>query len=125
MQVPGVGPAGNINPLAPDTVHSFIKILTAVLYIGPRAVNLSIRLFAKAKHLKAMDLDGCAAVIALLFSRDGRWTYQELEKQLPGLPWNLILYQLQDVDGILFHASEPPGLSLADRLRDELKLMSL
>lgn len=123
--VPGIGRASTVNPLAPDSAQAFVKLLTAVLYIGPRAVHLGIALFAKAKRLREMDLDGCAAVITLLYSRNGRWTYLELEQKVPQLPWNLILHQLRDVDGIIFHTSEPPGLSLADRVRDELRLMAL
>ncbi|MCY3022017.1 MAG: hypothetical protein NTW87_23645 [Planctomycetota bacterium] len=109
----------------PDSARSFLRLLASIVYSGPRAANLSFRLFAKARRLKSMDFDGCAAVIALLYSRNSRWTYQELERKIPQLPWNLILYQLKDVDGIIFFTSDPPGLTLADRLREELRLMSI
>ena len=34
VYLPGLGLVSNVNPLAPDTAHTFVKIITNILYTG-------------------------------------------------------------------------------------------
>lgn len=127
--LPGTDRAGNArgsNAPPADSMDAILNLLKTVLFVAPRAVNASLELYAKMKRLKGMDTNACAAVIVLLYKNHGsRMTYRELEQKLPGVAWNRVLYELRDVDGVIFHDTDPPGLSLAERLRDELALMTV
>jgi len=118
--VPRVGVVSNVNPIAPDSAHSYVKIVTDALYFGPRLVSDSVGLFLKANRLRRLDVDGCSAVIARLLARDRRVSFTELAESLPGIRAEKIFPQLRDLEGILFLSSDPPGMSLGTELRREL-----
>jgi hypothetical protein len=118
--LPRVGLVSNVNPLAPDTVHTVAKIITDCLYVGPRVATTSIRFFAKAIRLAQMDVPACAAVITVLVRADHRMAFQEIVDSVEGLNPVTTFPQLHLVEGILFLESEPPGLALGTKLKAEL-----
>ncbi len=116
--IPGMG--SNINPLAPDSAHSFVKVITSILFSGPRLVTASVRRLKRALRLLRLDLDGCASVLALLLSRPSRVPFGEIVAGVPGLDAVAVFPQMREIDGVMFLTSDPPGLSLSPELADDL-----
>src|SRR5439155_5441766 len=102
IYVPLVGAGSTINPLAPDTVHSFVKLITSVLYTGPSLATAAVRVLARARRLAAVDVEGCAAVLAFLAARDGRVPVGEVVPAVPaGHDGAAVMTQLQEIDGVM------------------------
>ena len=118
--LPRIGLASNVNPLAPDTVHTLVKIITDCLYVGPRVATASVRFFAKALRLVRIDIPSCAAVITVLARADHRMSFQEIVDSIEGLDPETTFPQLRLVEGVLFLESEPPGLALGTKLKAQL-----
>ena len=114
--VPGLGLASTMNPLAPDSMHSMLKMLVSVLFTGPRLCTAALRAFRKSRRLQSMDVNGCATVLERLHAKGTRVSCTELTRDLPAV----LIPQLRDVDGVIFLTSEPRGLALTSALREEL-----
>ena len=75
--------------------------------------------------LGSLDVDGCAAVLALLATREDRVTLPEAFAAVPsGHDPELVLRQLAELDGVLFLKSEPAGLALTSDLRPKLSRLA-
>jgi energy-coupling factor transporter transmembrane protein EcfT len=118
--VPQVGMGSNINPIAPDSAHSYLKMFMTVLYTGPRMVMSCVHNLRRARRLKSLDIEGVVAVLSFLMGRDKRVSLVELGAALPGRDLAALLPQVAEIDGVLFLKSEPPGLSLSTDLRREI-----
>ena len=118
--LPRIGVVSNVNPLAPDTVHTMVKIITDCLYFGPRTVTSAFRLFAKTFRLRRLDVPACAAVITVLADAGHRMSFQEIANAIEGLDPTSTFPQLHSIDGVLFLASAPAGLALGTQMKEEL-----
>jgi len=124
ITIPGIGVGSTVNPLAPDSAHSYVKMITSVLYTGPRLVTASFRFLARAFRLRGMDREGCAAALAFLAAQDGRVPFQEVAEAIPrGHDVCAVLEQLHEVEGVRFLKSDPAGLSLMSDFRQELRAL--
>ena len=117
--IPRVG--SNINPLAPDSFRSIVKVICSVLFIGPHLVTSSVQLVLKAARLQRTNFDVCASILLVLLEERKRLPYTELHHRLPGLNPVKALEELKRVDGVLFLEVDPPGVALSSNLRAELK----
>lgn len=120
LYIPGVGMGSTINPLAPDSMGSFVKMITSVLYTGPRIVMASIRSFRHAAKLSRLDRKTTREVLDLLWERNERVSFQEICGAFPSLSPERFFGNLAVIDGILFLSSDPPGISLSTELRKEI-----
>src|SRR6266480_495537 len=118
--LPGVGMVSNVNPLAPETLHSGVKMITDCLYVGPRVVVAAIRMFRKGVRLRQIDVEGCAAVIAVLQALGRKMSFQEIVNAVEGLNPLTVFPQLHEIDGVLFLKTDPAGLALTSELKEEL-----
>ncbi len=119
--VPGVGIGSNINPLAPDSMHSYVKIMTLALFAGPRLATVALRLASRAFRSFRIDSETLVPVIASLAEHDDRIAFKEVAKELPpGSDIETVMTQLRDLDIVLFLKSEPLGLKLTSEAREEL-----
>lgn len=118
--LPGIGMVSNINPLAPDTMHTVVKLITTCLYTGPRMVVRALRMLQQAARLVFLDRTGCADVIAFLYAHGGRASYAEIVGQTHELNPVKIFPQMSSIDGVLVLRNEPAGLALSTQLTDEL-----
>jgi len=118
--VPRLGVVSNINPLAPDSAHSYLKMFVSVLYTGPRLLMGAIHNVRRANRLATLDAAGCGAILSYLLEREKRVPLTEIGGAFPGLSLEALFPQLAEVSGVLFLKSEPPGLSLSTDLRREL-----
>jgi hypothetical protein len=120
FHVPQVGNVSNINPLAPDSAHSYLKMFVSVLYAGPRLLMGATHNLRRAKRLSTVDAEGCGAVLAFLLEHDKRVPLSEIASSLPALSLDTLFPQLAELQGVLFLKSEPAGLSLSTELRREI-----
>jgi hypothetical protein len=116
-----VGFGANINPLAPETIGIFTKIIATILFIGPSLVVTAYRMFRKAGQLYRLDIPSCAAVIELLERVDKKMPYQQIVESIPGMDASIVFNQLRDIEGVLFLEKEPTGLILSNDLKADLK----
>jgi len=118
--LPRIGVASNVNPLAPDTLHTMVKMITDCLYFGPRVVTSALCMFVKAFRLGRVDVPSSAAVITVLADAGQRMSFQDITDSIEGLNPAATFPQLRNVDGVLFLESEPAGLALGTTLKAEL-----
>ncbi len=118
--LPGAGMVSNVNLLAPDTIHTGAKMITDILYSGPRVVTAAFRTFGKCFRLRRIDLTGCGAVLGALFAARRKMSFQEIVNVVPGLNPILVFPQMHEIDGVIFLAADPPGLTLSQELREEI-----
>jgi hypothetical protein len=91
-----------------------------LLYIGPRMLIASVGLLKQAFRQDQLEVDACAEILAVLLSRNSRFSFTELTGQT-NLANSLRIYpQLREIEGVVFLKSDPPGLSLTAELREEL-----
>lgn len=119
--LPGVGIVSNVNPLAPDTMHTGVKMITDCLYFGPRIVVMSLEMLRKSFRLARLDVEGCGAVIATLLATGRKMSFQEIVERIDGVNPVRIFPQLRDIRGVVFLSSEPAGLKLSQELRETLQ----
>jgi hypothetical protein len=119
--IPGVGMGSNINPLAPGTIHAGVKMITDCLYTGPRVVMGGFHMIGRGQRLRQLDREGCAAVLTLLFASHRKLAFQEIVDQVSGLDPARVFPQLHWVEGVIFLAAEPAGLTLSQDLRQTLR----
>jgi len=118
--LPGVGLASNVNPLAPDTMHTGVKMITDCLYCGPRVVVSGIKTLRKAARLRRLDVQACGRVIARLLAANRKLSFQEIVADADGINPAQVFPQLHDVEGVLLLRAKPPGLTLTQELRQEV-----
>jgi len=118
--VPQVGVVSNINPLAPDSAHSYLKMFVSILYTGPRLLMGAVHNLRRAKRLATLDTEGCGEILSFLLEREKRVPLPEIAAAFPGRSLEALFPQLAEVSGVLFLKSEPPGLSLSTDLRREI-----
>lgn len=118
--LPGVGMVSNVNPLAPDTLHTGVKMITDILYSGPRVVTAAVRLIAECFRLRRVDLGTCGAVLAVLFTSGRKMSFQQIVDAVPGLNPVVVFPQLHEIPGVIFLVADPPGLTLSSELREEI-----
>ena len=122
IDIPLLGGGSTVNPLAPDSARSFVKLIASLLCTGPRLAAAAFGALSKVRRLGAVDVESCAGVLAFLAARDGRVPFAEVVPAVPrGHDVAAVLTQLQEIDGVMLLKSEPPGLSLESGLRTELR----
>ena len=105
----------------PQMAHSFVKILVTILYTGPRMLTVAWRLWKRAGRLKRIDVEGCARVLRMLLLAEGRVPFRTMFENDATLDPHELLPQLREIDGVVFLPSEPPGLTLAPFLVEEIR----
>lgn len=123
--LPGVGMVSNINPLAPNTIHTGVKMITDILYVGPRVVASGFRMFGRSTRLQHLDLPGCAAVLYVLFMARRKLSFQEIVDAVEGLEPTRVFPQMRDIEGVLFLSADPAGLTLSAELRQTLGTLAV
>ena len=108
------------NPLSPATANAVGKIITDLLYSGPRLANATVSLFRTSVRLVKLDVGSCARIIGILSSRTGRVSFIEMARLIPGCNPLVVFPQLRDIEGVVFLTKDPAGLSLTADLREEL-----
>jgi len=94
----------------PDTSG---KMITDILYTGPRLIIGSVKAFLRFTQHMAIDTSGCAHALTLLQESPQRVPCTELAEQLAGHNVVRVFSQLHAMHGVLFLNTAPrPSLSL-------------
>lgn len=96
------------------------KIIADLLFSGPRLINYSMSALLRALRFLQINIEGCSKALMLLFGRTSRVSLNELAVSLQGFNPVNILFQLQEIEGVLFIAKDPAGIMLMEDLRKEL-----
>jgi hypothetical protein len=115
FQVPSTELLGDTS----DTPYGAWKTITDLLCVGPKTISSAMKKFRRAARLKHIDKDGCAAVIFVLLSSDGRMPFNKIVAGIEGLEPLRVFPQMGDIEGVLFLKKEPQGMSLTSEFREE------
>ena len=99
----------------------FLRIVSAVLFLGPQTVSAGVRQIQRARKLLTLDIAGCSQVLGFIASWREKVPFKVLRNKLPELELPRLLSQISYIDGVVFRKSDPPGVSLAPHLRDEIQ----
>jgi hypothetical protein len=97
------------------------KIITDLLFTGPRLVVSTPRLLRRIFRLERFDFRIGSEILALLASRDSRVSFREICDQIAGVNPVGIFPQFRYLEGVVFLTKDPAGLSLTDELRSEIR----
>ena len=115
-----IGGKSNINPLAPDSMHSCAKLITNILYIGPNIFMFALRNLKQTIHLSKIDISECSEVIKLLFESEEKIPISDITSQL-SLTSNKVFLDLCCLDGVLFLSKDQPSIALSGKIKEELE----
>jgi hypothetical protein len=104
----------------PQTAHSFVKIISVTLLLGPGLVVTCGRLLVRALRLTRLDTESCAKLIAAVLKAARKVPLEELAEKHPQVDWERILPQLCLIDGVVILRSEPVGVVITDGLRETI-----
>lgn len=102
------------------SAHAAVKVASIILLIAPRSLMTAVRLLQRSFRMSKMDVDGCARVLTELCEASGKVTFHDLSKSVRGVNWDQLLPLMRDILGVVFLFTPPPGLTIADHLRDEI-----
>jgi len=95
------------------------KIIADLLFSGPRLIIYSVSALHRALRFLQINVQGCSKALMVLFGKTSRISLNELAVSLQGFNPVNILFQLQEIEGILFIAKDPTGITLTEDLRSE------
>jgi hypothetical protein len=104
----------------PQTAHSFVKIISVTLLLGPGLVVTCGRLLVRTLRLARLDTDACARLIAAVLKAGRKVPLEELAGKHPNVDWERVLPQLCLIDGVVILRSEPVGVVVTDGLREAI-----
>lgn len=116
MQASGYGWAYIFEP---GVAGGLVRVLSLLYLTAPRMVALAIMLHQRAGRLQQMDVDNCGRLMSLLLKAQGRVSFDEIERALPGSELQQLIPPLADVDGVVFLNKDGPALTLAPRVAEE------
>jgi hypothetical protein len=96
------------------------KIISDLLFVGPRIVTYSVLTLHRAFRLMQTDLETASEALTILVRRLHRTSVNELSNLLLGRDPMKVLFQLQEIGCVLFLSKEPAGVILTEEIREEL-----
>ena len=94
------------------------RIVTDILYSGPRLLISAWRTIEKSLRYWRLDVALCASVLTLVLNAGKAVSRQELMERLPSaFPWPEVEQHLRDIKGVLFLEH---GVTLTEDMRLEL-----
>jgi hypothetical protein len=104
----------------PKTAHSFVKVISATVLLGPGLVVTSWRMLVRAKRLFLLDTAACAKPIAAVLKAGRKVPLADLADKHSHVEWERVLPQLCLIDGVVILRSEPVGVAITDGLRETI-----
>lgn len=117
---PAMGPVWTYAVGALETDRSFAERLLGFLSLPQRMICTTWQLWQRYQRLQLLDVEACAKVLRLLFRKSERVEVAQIaeECKLDNLPETL--YDLSLLDGVVFLTRNGVGLSLANRLTEDV-----
>ena len=110
----------NINPLAPDSARSFVKLVSAAAAGGPQWVCRGIGSARRLLQMLRVDREICLEALVLLAVDPDRVSCEALVEKMHGSA-GAAMEQILLLPGVVMFDSEPRGLTLTHELRMELR----
>jgi hypothetical protein len=101
-------------------IRSVASVINYILCGGVILILSSWRRVSLFRRMKDIDREQCARVITLLKTAAKRQSFVEIVEKLPGLNPVKVFDDLSYIEGVIFLANEPPGLTLLPEVSDEL-----
>jgi hypothetical protein len=96
------------------------KMITDILYSGPRLIVGSLKALLRSAQCMAVDTSGCARALTFLQQSHRRVECSDLAEQLAGHNAVKVFSQLHGLNGVVFLDTDPPAVTLTDELRENL-----
>ncbi len=106
-------------------VRSVASTINCILCGGVLLCLGSLGKLRRFRRMRRINVAECARVIALLRAAARRQSYAEIVEKLPGLNPVNVFDDLRYIDGVLFLAREPSGLTLIPELKSELNSLAI
>jgi len=97
------------------------KIFLWIILTGPRLFSWSLFSVQEVSRLKRNDIHSGGALLWLMLVKRGKVPFDDIPKELDWLDVQTTLAQLEDVPGIVFLKTPPPGISMTDDLRTAIR----
>lgn len=104
----------------PETMHSFVKVISLTLLIGPSLVGLSWRLAQGAIAAQKMDVPLVALALKELLVASARTSMDSIAAKVGSSDPPRLLRELLLIDGVILLNSDDPSLTLTDSLRTDV-----
>ena len=118
IHLPGGWHVSNVNWLNPTNVQSLAKVISQLLFTGPRALGSAWRNAVKARALLQANAANCTPVFPILLARGKRAPYAELAAfagtEPPKVFGDLLLIDVAQ------HLQSPPGLVVSSAVREQI-----
>jgi hypothetical protein len=103
----------------PQTAHTFVKVISVTLLLGPGLIDLALRLAGRARLLRELNVAAVAQALTCLLEAEGRVAVEDLAS-IAGIDEERLMLSLSQVDGVVSLKSGEPAVTLNDELRREL-----
>lgn len=114
------GMGTNINPLAPDSMHSFVKVIVSILLFFPKLCMFGLTYINVVFRLAAVDFDELGRVLYFLYETGEKQPLTILSKEFPDINHEKILREMKYIDGIVFVRKDKFALAINDEFRAEI-----
>jgi hypothetical protein len=101
-------------------ISNIAKLITILLFIGPRFITRSVGCWLQARRLLKVDVQSCSSVLALLLAADAAVPLSDIARQLPNIDMERTTAHLHAIGGMLFLVGPPPALGLGTPLKHEM-----
>ncbi len=104
----------------PETMHSFVKLISLTLLMGPALIGLSWRLGRGAIAAQKMDVPLVASALKELLVANARSPMDDIAAKVGSPDPPLLLRELLLIDGVILLTSDDPSLTVTDGLRTDV-----
>lgn len=104
----------------PETMHSFVKVLSVTILAGPALLFNGLRLFQSAAKLKQLDVEMTATTLRRLAKAGTKIPLGDLLENVPDANPVTLIDSMQQIDGVIIRRGENSGMYLTEPLQLEL-----
>jgi hypothetical protein len=120
----GISPTTNAIKAAAFELRTVASICNYIMCGGANLLLLSRGCLRRYWRCRSLDLEGCSKVLAFLAAAGKRQSFAEIAQAVPEMDPARVFDDLRYIRGVLFLASEPPGLTLHPDLRSQLSQLA-
>lgn len=104
-----------------DRLGPRLHLLRSLFCWGPLLLHEAVLAIRKRRRARELDVERCAAVLHHVVSRESRVSFASLRREFPHSGLGETLFQLKNVEGVLFLKKDSPSVALTEVLRKKLE----
>lgn len=104
-----------------DSDQTLPQRIINIAMMVPKLFWTSWWVFRRIKKVKQIDVENCGRVLRLVLKRSERVEVAEVAEELKKIPAAETMNQLALIDGVVFLTKESVGITLANRLKDDIE----